>query len=53
MVMEREPFKLIVVIPEVPLRSLDAQENSDEKFEALQEEIENQEIVIRPTLNQN
>jgi hypothetical protein len=50
--MEREPFKITVEIPEVPLRGLDAQEDSVHKLDVLKEKLENQEIITRSTLNQ-
>jgi hypothetical protein len=51
--MEKDTLKLIVEIPEVPLRSLDKKTSVVEKISQLNEELAEQEIVFRQSLSWN
>jgi hypothetical protein len=49
--MEKDTLKLIVEIPEVPLRSLDSKTSVVEKISQLNEELAAREIVFRQNLS--
>jgi hypothetical protein len=50
---DKEAVRLIIEIPEVPLRLSEINENPNQKIDQLQEFIEKQEVKIRPTFSPN
>lgn len=51
--MDKDTVRLIIEIPEVPLRLSEINEDPNQRIDQLQELIEKEEVKIRPTFSPN
>jgi hypothetical protein len=51
--MDKEPFRMIVEIPEVPLRGLESDDQAVQKLDELQNELERSIITFNKTLRKD